>query len=242
MKRLRLGIISVMIAALFLVGCPAQDDEPEDKPATPEEIRQEGQEILNMINQIAAGGGGAAPPARPMPGGGTQELLRKARPGAMQAQPQQLRSRLQSFRENHGDTETGKEMIGMISSKLMNLANTAFQAEQYQLCLSACDLVLVINPGHPRAPDLRRQAQEELNKPQVELKGFYEDQDAEKLLAWVNVTYRNTNLTESKQVQVGEEFAGYRLNKIIQNAQGRPTGILIRYIKTGKEQELRLHD
>lgn len=241
MKRFRLAIIPVVIAALFIVGCPAQDEEPPDKPATPEEIRQEGQEILNTINQLATGGGAAAP-GRPGAGGGTQALLRKARGTGMQAQPQQLRSKLQSFREKHGDTETGKEMIGMISSKLINLANTAFQTEQYQLCVSACDLVLVINPGHPRAPDLRRQAQEELNKPKVELKGFYEDQDAEKLLAWVNVTYRNTNLTESMQVQIAEEFAGYRLKKIIRNAQGRPIGILIRYIKTGKESTLSLHD
>ncbi len=241
MKRFRFAIIPILLAAVFIVGCPPPDEEPPEKPATPEEIRQEGQEILNMIDQIARGGGGA-PPGAPMPGAGTQDLLLKARGAGAQAQPQQLRARLQSFREKHGDTETGREMIGMISSKLMNLATTAFQAEQYQLCVSACDLVLVINPGHPRAPDLRRQAQEELDKPRVELKGFYEDQNAEKLLAWVNVTYLQTRQTESRQVQVADEFDGYRLKKIIRNAQGRPTGILIRYIKTGKETTLRLHD
>jgi hypothetical protein len=240
MKRFRLSLIPVLIAALFLVGCPPPEEEPKEKPATPEEIRQEGQEILNSLNQLMSGGGGAAP-GRPAPGGSTQDLLRQKR-GAMQAQPQQLRAKLQSFREKHGNTETGQEMIPMISSKLFNMANTAFQVEQYQLCVSACDLVLVIDPTHGRAPDLRRQAQDELDKPKVELKGFYQDQDAEKLLAWVNVTYRKTNQTESRQVKVADEFDGYRLKKIIQNAQGRPTGILIRYIKTGKESTLSLHD
>ena len=241
MKRFRLAIIPVLIAALFLVGCPPPEDEPKEKPATPEEIRQEGQEILNSLNQLMRGGGGA-PSGRPAPGGSTQDLLRQAKRGGMQAQPQQLRAKLQSFREKHGNTETGQEMIQMISSKLFNMANTAFQAEQYQLAVSACDLVLVINPTHGRAPDLRRQAQDELNKPRVELKGFYQDQDAETLLAWVNVTYLQTRTTESRQVKVADEFDGYRLKKIIQNAQGRPTGILIRYIKTGKESTLSLYD
>jgi len=242
MKRFRLAIIPVLIAALFVVGCPAPEEEETEKPATPEEIRQEGQEILNAINQLATGGGAAAP-TRPMPGGSAEDLIRQARGGAgMQAQPQQLRAKLQSFREKHGNTETGQEMIQMISSKLFNLANTAFQAEQYQLAVSGCDLVLVIDPTHGRAPDLRRQAQDELNKPRVELKGFYEDKDEGKLLAWVNVTYLQTNTTEPRQVQVADEFDGYRLKKIIQNAQGRPTGILIRYIKTGKESTISLHD
>ena len=72
--------------------------------------------------------------------------------------------------------------------------------------------------------------------------GFYEDQESETLLAWVNVTYRQTGETASRQVKVAQEFDGYRFKKIIYNAQGRPVGILLRYIKTGKEVQLRLHD
>lgn len=237
MKRFRLAIIPVLIAALFLVGCPPPEEDPKDKPATPEEIRAEGQDILNAISQLASGGAAAAPG-----GGSTQDLLRRAKGGGRQAGPQQLRGRLQSFRTEHGTTETGQEMIGMIASRLMNAANSAFQVEQYQLCVAACDLALVINPNHPRAPDLKRQAQDELAKPRVELKAFYEDQDSEKLLAWVNVTYLQTGETASRQVQVAQEFDGYRFKKIIYNAQGRPVGILLRYIKTGKEVQLRLHD
>ena len=241
MKRFRLAVIPVLIAMLFLVGCPPPDDEEVEKPATPEEIRKEGQDILNMISQLASGGAGAGPPG----GGSTQDLLRQARGGrggALQAGPQQLRGKLQAFRDEHGTTETGQEMIGMISSRLMNAANTAFQMEQYQLCVTACDLVLVINPTHPRAPDLKRQAQDELAKPRVDLKAFYEDHASDKLLAWVNVTYLQTGQTESRRVEVAQEFDGYRFKKIIKNAQGRPVGILLRYIKTGKEVELRLHD
>jgi len=218
MKRFRLYIMPILIAVLFLVGCPPPEEDEQDKPATPEEIRKQGEDILQSIDRLAT-----------------------TSPEQLQKQVGQLRTKMQTFRQAHATTETGREMIQLISSKLYNMASLLFDQEQYQLCVSACELIQVINPNHGRSQELRERAREELAKPRVVLRGFYKDEATEQLLAWVEVTYRQTGQKEARQVQVGDEFDGYRCKKIVNNAQGRPTSVVLRYVKTGKDVTLRLH-
>ena len=237
MKRFKLSLIPILIVALFLVGCPPPDDDSdENKPATPEEIRQEGQEIVQAIDQILSGAPSTGPSVPGIPGMPGMP----GRPGGG-IQPQQLRTRLQTFREKHGSTETGQEMIGLITSRLYNIASLAFDQERYQICVQACDLILVINPTHVRAQDLKRRALDELNKPRLDLNGFYTDDESGKLLAFVEVLYLQTGQRVTRRVQVGEEFDGYRFKKVVTNPRGKAIGIVVRYIKTGREYELRLH-
>jgi hypothetical protein len=145
---------------------------------------------------------------------------------------------MRTFREKHGETETGKEMIRNIAQTGYNFAQMLFQMKEYARCVEACDVVRQIDPAHEPTNQLRQQAQEELNKPHVTLRGFFNEIASEKLFAMVEVTYQGQ--TESMQVTVGDEFYGYRFMKIIKNVQGNPKGIVLRYIKTGNEEELML--
>ena len=216
-KQFRLCIIPIAILLLLsLTGCPPpEEDKDKEKPATPEEIRAEGQKILQAMNQLQ----------------GTP-------PDQLAAKVQTLRQQMRTFREKHGQTNEGKTMILQISQTGYDMALLLFQLKQYALCVSACDLALEINRTHEPTLELRRQAQEELNKPRVVLKAFFNDIASGKLYAWVEVTYQGQE--ESKQVQVGEEFDGYRFMRIVKNVQGKPTGIVLRYIKTGNTQDLTL--
>lgn len=221
MKSFKLAILPIVIVALLIGGCPAPEEEPEDKPATPEEIRAEGQAI---ISDIAA--------------------FDTLESGQVRNALQQLRTNMRSFRQEHGTTETGRQMIDQISSRLSRNANSFFERENYQGCLLACSLILDINPSHPRTLDLQRRAQEELDKPKVELQAFFEShegQGADEVIAFVKVTYRTTNLTESRKVKEGQEFDGYRFKTLIRSSSGKPTGIVLRWLKTGKDVELTLH-
>jgi hypothetical protein len=205
-----------IVALLLLTGCPPpQEENGKEKPATPEEIRAEGQKILQAMSQLAG-----TPP---------DQLASKA---------QQLSQQMRTFREKHGQTETGKEMIRNITQTGYNNAQMLFQMKEYALCIAACDLVRQINPTHEPTNQLRQQALEEQNKPKVALRGFFEEIASEKLYAMVEVTYQGQK--ESMQVTVGDEFYGYRLMKIIKSVQGSPKGIILRYIKTGSENEIML--
>jgi hypothetical protein len=216
MTKFKFAILPILIVALCVAGCPAPDPEPEDKPATPEEIRAQGQEILGDLSSL---------------GGGD--------PNELQSGIQQLRGRMRTFRTAHGSTETGKSMIDQITSRLYGNANGLFNREAYQFCVLACTLVLEIDPAHPRTLDLKRRAQEELLKPRVQLGGFLEA--AGELNAFVEVTYLQTGQTDSKTVKVGQEFDGYRFKKALEDSTGKPIGIVLRWLKTGKDVEIILH-
>jgi hypothetical protein len=221
MKSFKLAILPIVIVALLVAGCPPPEKEPEDKPATPEEIRAQGQAILSDINSLTG-----------------------ADPNELERGIQQLRGSLRTFRAEHGATEDGKMMIDQITSKLYGNANSLFNREEYQFCIVACGLVLEINPTHPRTLDLQGRAQEELMKPRVELQWFFtpgEGPGAGEVIASLKVTYLTTNLTESRQVKVGQEFDGYRFKKLLESSSGKPIGIVIRWLKTGKDVELTLH-
>jgi len=214
-KRSRLYLIPVVIIIVALAGCPAPEKKEEKaKPATPEEIRNQGQQILQQINQLS-----------------------NAAPQQMGAQIQQVRTNMQTFRDTHGTTKEGQEMIQVISTTIYNNAFRLFQMEDYFLCIAACDMVLTINPGHARTLELRKQAEEERAKPKVQLTAFYEDVDAGRIFAFVEVTYPATGQRESRKVEVGAEFDGYRFKQILPNRKG----IILRYIKTGKDVPLLLH-
>ncbi len=217
MKPLRLCAIPIAIVTLLLLtGCPPpQQQDSKEKPATPEEIRAEGQKILQAMSQLAA-----------------------TPPDQIAAKAQQLGTQMRTFREKHGQTDTGKEMIRNIAQTGYNNAQMLFQMKEYALCVAACDLVRQIDPTHEPTNQLRQQAQEELNKPRVALRGFFDEIASNKLYAMVEVTYQGQK--ESKQVTVGDEFYGYRVMRLIKSAQGNPKGIVLRYIKTGSEEELML--
>jgi hypothetical protein len=221
MKRLKFPILPIVVVALCVAGCPAPDKEPEDKPATPEEIRAQGQSILSDISSLS--------------GGDANEAQRGL---------QQLQGKMRTFRTEHGSTETGKMMIDQITSKLYGNANNLFNRENYQACVAACSLALEINPTHPRTLDLQRRAREELLKPKVQLGGFFtpeEGPDAGELIAFLKVTYLTTGQTDSKRVKVGQEFDGYRFRKALEDSTGKPIGVVLRWLKTGKDVEIVLH-
>ena len=222
MKSFKLAILPIVVVALLVAGCPPPEPkDDEDKPATPEEIRAEGQAILSDISSLGGGGD----------------------PGELQSGIQQLRGKLRTFRTEHGSTEDGKMMIAQITSRIYGNANNLFNREEYQTCLLACSMVIEINPTHPRTLDLQGRAQEELMKPRVELQWFFtaeEGPGAGEVIASVKVTYLQTGLTETRQVKVGQEFDGYRFKKLLESSSGRPVGIVIRWLKTGKDVELTL--
>ncbi len=217
MKKFRVSILPIIIVVLCVAGCPPPQEEPKEKPATPEEIRAEGQAILQDINALS-----------------------NASPEQVQSQIQQLRARMRPFREQHGRTDDGRIMIDSITSKVFGNANRLFEREEYHLCVFACDLALTINPSHARTLDLKKRAQEELNRPRVELGGLLNNESGE-VFAFVNITYLTTGQTDSKQVQVGDEFDGYRFKNIAKDGTGKPTGIVVRWIKTSRDVSIPLH-
>lgn len=215
MRRLSFSIIPVVIVLLCVAGCPpASKDEEKEKPATPEEITKQGQDILDTIDR-----------------------LNKVSIQELNSQLPQLRTKMQEYRQKHSNTKEGAQKIQEISSTIYGNANHLFNMEMYDLCITACDLVLVINPTHARAIELKGRAQEELNKPKVALKGFSEFIESGRLFAWIEVTYRTTGQKETKQVELGDEFAGYRVKKIDPERKE----VVLRYTKTGSDVQLLLH-
>ena len=85
--------------------------------------------------------------------------------------------------------------------------------------------------------ELRRRAIEGLEKPRIDLKAFFDDEESDRSFAWVELTYLSTGV---RKVEVGHEFDGYRLEKIVRNREGKPVGIVLQYIKTGKDMTLML--
>ncbi len=206
--------VAVALPLLVLAGCgePPPPPEPEGPPPpTAREIANElGGIVQPLMNQF----------------GQPRQLIPPER-------EQQALNQLRSVKQKHLTSEKGPEGIREAGEYVQGLITQAFDNEAYAMTLFAFKALEVLQPHQTENFDhYAERAQKVLDQPRVTPDAFFQI-DTENT-AFLDVYVPTTQETHEVQVREGEEFFGYRLNRIMNNN----SGIVIEYLPTGEELEI----
>jgi len=175
---------------------------------------------------VEQGGGAPEPPPPPSP----EEIRQAARDVWQSAQSpkqnesekqytQRVQSELQQFRSKYGGTDTGRQEMISMTKKLLDGMRRWVDQGKWEWAEISYKFVTALDPTNAEAARAIKKIRVELNKPKVKLTMFTYFQDEEKLYVGFEVTPKGGE-AETVNVQVGDEFFGYKLKRVIGNNQG----------------------
>jgi len=124
------------------------------------------------------------------------------------------------------DDEKGKAALTAISHDLEEVISQARDQQRWRLVMAGIQAYEILNPGATKMNRLKERAQLWLNRPDVTVKGFFDDKEKGDVYAFLHVTLHPSNEVRQVRVRKGEEFCGLRLVDFI----GKLEGVTLEYI------------
>jgi len=213
-NRTVLWLAIAVVGMSLLVSCEPKAGTPVDAPPpppSPEETRQASAKLWQSIS--------------------TRQLDQNE---TLDQWIQRSRGEINQFRQRHGVTTTGAQEMNSIAKRSSALMQQFMEDGKWGLAAVFNDQVLVLDSSNSRALRAKKKIETERNKPKVVLTGFFHDRDSGELRVLFKVTIPQTKEEESVDVEVGDEFFGYKLKGVVGDNQG----VIIEYLETRGRQTL----
>ena len=211
-----LWLAITVVSMSLLVSCETEQGTPENQPPpppSPEETREAARKLWQGLSARKA----------------DQEE-------DLDAWRQRSRGEISQFKSKHGVTATGQQELLSTAKKASDVMQQSMDDGKWKRASVFNDQVLALDSSNSRALRAKKKIDKELNKPSVALKGFFHDRESGELRVLFEVTDRTTGAKESVDVEVGDEFFGYKLNSVLGDNQGA----IIEYMETRGRQTLML--
>ena len=195
----RFALIAVALLALVGTGC--EEEEPDEPvieappPPTPEEVAQQ-------IRQTTGLNAPPPPAGAVMPPGAGQQFI----------------SAVQAAKTQHQATEEGKAALKMVSQDLDNRIKTFEQNEMWDFVIVGIDAYEILQ-GPGKYSRLRTEAEIELRKPRVTLKGIIDVNGTPTALMELYMPLSGQRIT-GERMALGERKHGIKFNRVIGNFRG----------------------
>ncbi len=209
-----LWLAIAVVSMSLLVSCNPDQGEPEDAPPpppSPEETREASSTLWRSLN------------ARKVD---QQETIDQW--------GQRARGEINQFRQKHGVTATGLQEINSLAKRALDVMQRFMDEGKWGIASVFNTEVLALDSSNSRALRAKKKIDKERNKPKVALKGFFHDRASGELRVLFEVTDPMTKVKESVDVEVGDEFFGYKLKSVVGDNQGA----IIEYLETRGRQTL----
>jgi len=214
--RKTLLLVIALVAAGVLAGCESQQGEapPEEPPPpSPEEIRQASSAVA-------------------------QALRSRKQNESLDEFGARLVNEVRQFKQRYGTTETGQQEIISLTKRFIDSMQQEIDRTHWKSAEILNNCVLALSPSNSRALRARDKIQQELSKPKLRLTMFTRFREEEKVYVGFEVTLPDTEEKVQVNVEVGDEFYGYKLKRIIGNNQG----VKLEYLPTRTFLTLMLHE
>ena len=202
-------LLTVVLMMVLIIGCGEKDGPVDTEgelppPPTAEEIASDIRTAFEgQLTEMATG----------------KRLTRKIGDDACSA----LRSKVNANRAE----ENGPEAISKVSFEVEQIARIAHSAEKWDIAMLGCLLYETIEPSSTTLARIKKRSDLEIKRPRISDLGFV-------TMGGETTVFLKAALYDGRifdrQVTVGEEFFGLRLESII----GRQRGISLEYIETGQ--------
>ena len=198
----------------LLASCKQEQGTPENMPPpppSPEETREASRKLLQGLAARRAAQG---------------ETLDEWR--------QRGRGEISQFKSKYGVTSTGQQEILSVARRSSERMQQAVDEGWWRRAGVFNEQVLTMEPSNSRALRVKKKIDKELNKPKLMLTGFFRDRESGELRVLFEVKDPVTGVKESVDVEVGDEFFGYKLKSVVGDNQG----VIVEYLETHGRQTL----
>ncbi|MCX5758729.1 MAG: hypothetical protein NTU83_09550 [Candidatus Hydrogenedentes bacterium] len=215
--RKMLALSALCILLLAACSAPAPPPTPVNLPPpedTPEQIATKIRPALQPLETIVAQGKGAA--GRGM----TNEIRNK------------LIADLKVAKQQNQGSENGKQALKMITHDLETIIQKGRDQERFGMVLAAIAGYQELEPLGVTMQRLKDRAEQEVMRPFVTVKGFFDDKATGETYVFLDVKLVDANLqrspvAQSVRVRKGEEFYNCRLVDFV----GDKKGVTLEYLK-----------
>ncbi len=190
----------VCFAVVCCVGCNLPKEPPKPLsagPTTKEEMMKELTPVLEPL-RASVQAGASDPDSSLSP-----------------EQRQQVVESIRKLQQSYGDKEFARAAFKEMGQSMIELAKTAGENENWQNTAASIDLFELLDLESPRMEFLDRQAQENLGRPKVEVKGFFGEAKRDQMFVIFNTIDRRTGQSKQYCLREGEETADLRVVKIL---------------------------
>ncbi len=208
-----LFVALVVVCATVFVSCEQGTDtsKPEPPPPpSPEETRQAAQQLIASSQTVNAG-------------------------ESLEQFSQRIMGEISQFKMRH-TTSTGAQETVKITRSWLDRMQGLMDEQKWEPAMVVCNWVLAMDPTNSRASRARNKIQKELNKPKLHLVGFYRDREQQRRIVIFEVEDPQTGQKERVDAEVGDEFFGYQLKRVI----GENQGAVVEYLETHTRQTIML--
>jgi hypothetical protein len=133
---------------------------------------------------------------------------------------------VRSAKVKYDATDKGKAALNRLSDDLAATLEKAWEQERWRVVMCAIAAYEILVPGSVRMARLRERAEVRMNRPNVVVKGFFEDKAKDDVYVFVEVTLHPSNEVKRLQVRKGDKFCGLRFVDFV----GKLRGIEIEYL------------
>ncbi len=190
-----------MVCVLALVpactGAPPPPPPPPTGPQTKEEVAKELRPILEPLREAVRQG----------------ETNPDHALGAMERQG--IMDGIRKMQQEHGAKPFALEAFQELGLEMIELSRQAATNENWENVAAGIDIHELLALESPRMEFLDKQAQENLGRPKVIIKGFFGDVKKDGLFVIYDAIDRRTGKVKQYSLREGEEGDGLRVVKII---------------------------
>jgi len=224
-NRTLLWLAIAVVGMSLLVSCELKQGTPEEGPPPPPSPEETVQAAASLWQSLSTRRGG-------------QDEVE-----SNDQWIQRSRSEIEQFKQRHATTTSGgrreptytaTQEITSMAKKASDLMQRFMDEGKWGIAAVFNSQVLALEPTNSRAKRASKKIEKERNKPKVVLTGFYRNRSTGELRVLFEVTIPQTKTTESVDVEVGDEFFGYKLKSLV----GDNEGVIIEYLETRGRQTL----
>ena len=139
----------------------------------------------------------------------------------------QIVEALRAAKKEHEGTINGKIALRKIALEITDIVRQARDLERYKLVLGAIEVHDVLVPGSPKLKGPKKRATLIVNRPKVEVTGFFDDNEHKETYVFAKVTLPKTKKIHKVQVREGDEFHDVKLLEIFGRSK---RGVVLEYL------------
>ena len=202
-------VLLAIMAVVFLAGCAEEEEPPPEDlpppPPTPQEIAQP---------FIAQHGLNGPPPPKGL----------KLPPG----EADRFKTAFRQFKSSNEGTEEGREAIKLVTRSVETRLTQAEENESWEAVVLLADSFEILSPGNTKYASLREEAETELRKPVVTIRGIVDSKG--QTVAFLDLYQPLENKVYQVRMRPGEQMHQLRFDTVI----GNNRGIRFTYLETSE--------
>lgn len=191
-------------AACFALLLTASCNLPKEPPKPPEPAPKTKQDMVKELEPVLA------PLRAAVQAGATDpdsSLSKEDR--------QKIVDGIRKLQQEYGDKEFARAAFKEMGLSMIELAKQAAEHENWENTAASIDFFELLDLESPRMEFLDKQAQENLGRPKVVVKGFFGDPKKDQMFVLFNAIDRRTGKSKQYCLREGEETGDLRVVKII---------------------------